>query len=55
MNFINKFDKLKKLEKIELNLSNNKFGDIAFEELVSYFGKLNKVKIMIILENLKVE
>ena len=53
MHFVRKFDKFKKLEKIELNLSNNKFSDIAFEELLSYFEKLEKVKIMIILENLK--
>ena len=36
-------------------MSNNKFNDIAFRELVDYFEKLKKVKIVIILENMKLE
>ena len=46
---------MKKLEKVEVNLSSNDFGDDEFEELLDYFGELEKVKFMIILENIKVE
>ena len=36
-------------------MSNNKFDNVAFEELVGYLQKLKKVKIVIILSNLKIE
>jgi len=53
IHFINRFDKVKKIEKVEVNLSSNDFGDNKFEELLDYFGELEKVKFIIILSNQK--
>ena len=46
---------MKKLEKLEVNLSNNKFNKIGIEELVNYFEKLEKVKFIIILSDQKIQ
>jgi len=38
-----------------LNLSNNKFDNAAFAELVDYFAELNQIKVMIIMEDEKIK
>ena len=38
-----------------LNLSNNKFSNSAFEELLHYFEELDNVKVIIILDAEKIK
>ena len=44
---------MKKLEKLNLNLSGNNFGDYDFIQLLDYFEKLKKVRFVIIFSELK--
>ena len=38
-----------------MNLSNNKFDNSAFEELVNYFEELENIKVVIIMEDEKIK
>ena len=38
-----------------MNLSNNKFDNAAFEELVYYFEELDNIKVVIIMEDEKIK